>query len=296
MPELPEVESVRTSVEPFIVGRRVLAARLFRRDVLITPGDPPGGFSRQRGTRQPAPRRYPRTDLLAGMTIIRVDRRGKQLAIIAHHDDASAAEAALVVQLGMTGGLQFFDPSTRTSPTHVHAAWHFEHGRLLFRDPRRFGGLRAFRSSADLHEHWEGLGPDALSITPRELGAALKDSSRPLKAALLDQAVLAGVGNIYADEALHAARLHPARPAGFLTRSETVRLARAVREVLLASVEAGGSTLRDYADATGAPGSYQRSHEVYGRAGQPCRRCRQPLDSARLAQRATVWCPVCQPV
>lgn len=301
MPELPEVESVRRSVEPLIAGRAVLAARLFRRDILVAPGDPAGGFSRQRAARADAstkaaavplrPKRLRPTDLLAGATILRVDRRGKHLALITRPPD----QIALGVHLGMTGHLEFIESGRDLPRSHVHASWTFKHGILVFRDPRRFGGLRVFRSLDDLNEHWAALGPDALTITDADLHERLRASDRAIKAALLDQGVLAGVGNIYADEALFAARIHPARLASALKSVEVARLSAAIRSVLADALLAGGSTLRDYTDAHGRPGSYQDAHAVYGRSGEPCTVCGTRLTSAVLAQRTTVWCPQCQP-
>jgi formamidopyrimidine-DNA glycosylase len=178
--------------------------------------------------------------------------------------------------------------------SHVHAVWEFDHGRVLFRDPRRFGALRVFASTAALDEHWAGLGPDALTITADQLAAALRGSARPVKAALLDQAVVAGVGNIYADEALFAAGVRPTRLCRNLRDAQIQAIASSIRAVLAGAVQAGGSTLRDYVDGDGNPGSYQRSHAVYGRAGEPCPRCGRPLKSVTVAQRTTVWCSACQ--
>lgn len=290
MPELPEVESIRRSLEPRLLGRVVRAVTLHRRDVLVLPGDPFGGFARQRGQARTArPRRAARADLLLDAAITALRRRGKQLALVA------GSGRVLIVQLGMSGQLVHREPGQRAPQSdHIHATWRLDDGRLLFRDPRRFGGLRALPTVSDLEALWSELGPDALSVQGPELAAALTKSPRPLKAALLDQAVLAGVGNIYADEALHQAGLAPQRPAGSLAAADSARLAAAIRGVLAQAVEAGGSTLRDYVDANGDPGTYQLSHAVYGRGGQPCPRCGHPLASAQVAQRTTVWCPHCQ--
>jgi formamidopyrimidine-DNA glycosylase len=315
VPELPEVETIRRGVESRLVGRVVLNARLFRRDVLVAPGDPAGGFARQRAAQRPM--RVRDDDLLIGATVTAVHRRGKQLAIVARWPDG--AERALGVQLGMTGHLGFegFDPA------HVHAEWEIAPGpegrptqarptqtrptqtrptqtrptqtRLVFSDPRRFGGLRVFRSLEELDRHWGTLGPDALGIRGPELHAALRDSQRAIKAALLDQRVLAGVGNIYADEALFEAGIPPRCVARRLDEAACERLAAAVRRVLGAACERGGSTLRDFTGADGSPGTYQNHHLVYGRAGLSCTICHAPLRSALIAQRTTVWCGQCQP-
>jgi len=248
-----------------------------------------GGFSRQRSRHRPV--RLRPGDLLQGASVSDIVRRGKQLAIIA--DDGHA----LGVQLGMTGHLGLIGPGGRAPEQHVHAVWRFDDGsRMYFEDARRFGSLRVFRSAADLDAHWSALGRDALTIEGDELAAALRDSDRPIKAALLDQAVLAGVGNIYADEALFMARIHPGRRAHRISVEEYQTLAAAIRSLLSKAVAAGGSTVRDYADADGRPGSFQLAHAVYGRAGLPCPSCSKSLRATLLAQRTTVWCPRCQPL
>ena len=291
MPELPEVESIRRSLVPRLLGRTIVGATLLRRDILIAPGDPPGGFPRQRASSRKRPAPITPADLLQGATITDLIRRGKQLAVIAAHSDR-----ALVVQLGMTGHLEFFPGAPTLPRPHVHAHWSLDSAAAVhFHDPRRFGALRLFRSVAALYEHWSALGPDALTITPDQLHGALANANRPIKAALLDQAVLAGVGNIYADESLHLAGINPRIRARRLRSAQLESLAAAIRAVLTQAVAAGGSTLRDYADSDGRPGSFQTRHAVYGRAGEPCRVCARPLASALLAQRTTVWCRDCQP-
>lgn len=303
MPELPEVESIRRALEPRLVGRAVLSATLRRRDILVAPGDPFGGYSRQRSTpaRRPPPASRPisRRELLAGATITRLLRRGKQLAIIARHGDGSARceapERALVVQLGMSGQLLLSAPTRRSSrDDHVHASWRLDDARLDFRDPRRFGTLRIFASLADLDEHWASLGPDALELTPAQLAAAVGNSSRPLKALLLDQSAIAGIGNIYADEALFRAGIRPTKPAARLTRAQCNRLTDAIRQVLAESIDSGGSTLRDYRDGAGLAGRFQSRHRVYGRGGEPCLACGTRLTKTTVAQRTTVYCRRCQ--
>ncbi|MEQ8768929.1 MAG: bifunctional DNA-formamidopyrimidine glycosylase/DNA-(apurinic or apyrimidinic site) lyase [Phycisphaerales bacterium] len=286
MPELPEVESVRRSLLP-IVGSRVERATVRTRRSLVVAGDPPGGFSRARSEIKPRPVR--RGTLLDGAAIQRLDRHGKQLAIVA--DDGRSA----LIHLGMTGRVEIRDSAT--ARTHDHVVWALSDGRrVVFNDARRFGGVWALPDAAALRARWEALGPDALTIDAADLRDRLKRSARPVKAALLDQTVLAGVGNIYADESLHAARVHPARLASSLRADAVDRLAGSIRAILRAAVDAGGSTLRDgtYSDASGAAGSYATRHAAYGRAGEPCRRCGAGLVSDVIAQRTSVWCPRCQ--
>jgi formamidopyrimidine-DNA glycosylase len=307
MPELPEVEHVRRTLEPHLVGARVVSVRLNRRDIVVTAADPPGGRSRAGKRQLTRPRPVPRADLLAGATITSLVRRGKQLAIIARDPQAGAPrERVLLVHLGMSGQL-FFLPTGRTPERsdHIHAVWTLDgsgggwggggaSGRLVFRDPRRFGGLWTIGPPALLAARWATLGPDALTIDASEFGARLAGTKRPIKAALLDQIVIAGVGNIYADEALFLACLHPARRASSLAPADTARLAQAIRAVLTAAIDAGGSTLRDYISADGDRGRAQLAHKVYARAGRPCLSCGTTLKSCVLAQRTTTWCPKCQ--
>lgn len=282
VPELPEVETLRRSLEPFLLGRRIVSARIHRRDVLILPGDPPGGFSRSRSRKKPA--KATPAHLLAGARIARLDRRGKQLALVTQDCQA------LIVHLGMTGQV-LVDAEPR--PTHAHISWVLDNGRtLLFRDPRRFGSLcfvPDFSPAA-----WLDLGPDALDIAGSDLHRRAARARRAIKAVLLDQSVLAGVGNIYADEALFLSGTRPGRQAATLNKSEWNALAAAIRRVLADAIEARGSTLRDYRDAKGIAGAAQLRHRVYGRAGEPCITCGKLLCCATIAQRTTVFCPTCQ--
>lgn len=290
MPELPEVEHLRRALERSVSNRRVTRATLARRDVVARPSDPPGGFSRAKF----APTsRVPRAELLQGATIDALLRHGKQLAITTHEGPT------LCIHLGMSGRLTRLEPgATNPHPDHVHAHWTLDDGaRLIFRDPRRFGGIWTFPSPEALHaSRWSTLGPDALTITAASLARLLARANRPVKAALLDQSLIAGLGNIYADEALFSARINPATNARALDRDDARRLASAIRATLRKAVSHGGSTLRDYRDADGNPGAFQRSHRVYARAGLPCTTCNESLCSDTIAQRTTVWCPVCQPL
>jgi formamidopyrimidine-DNA glycosylase len=229
--------------------------------------------------------------LLAGAQIDRLQRHGKQLALIARDG------RCLVVQLGMTGQLLLSTRPAAARLSHVHALWSIAADGdpcLVFRDPRRFGGLWPAASPAALASRWRALGPDALTIAPDQLAAGFAHSRRPIKSALLDQALLAGVGNIYADEALFAARIAPRRLAHRVRPTEINALAQCVRAVLSASIDAGGSTLRDFVDGAGNPGTYRDRHQVYGRAGLPCPVCGTALRSALIAQRTSVWCRRCQ--
>ncbi|MEM9915636.1 MAG: bifunctional DNA-formamidopyrimidine glycosylase/DNA-(apurinic or apyrimidinic site) lyase [Planctomycetota bacterium] len=274
MPELPEVETVCRTLAEAVVDQRVEAVRIARKDVV----------------------RGPQT-LLRGQRIVRVLRHGKQLAMVGDRD------GCVCVHLGMSGSLRVVRSNeTRSdeldaSPTdHVHVTWNFAHGiELRFRDPRRFGGVWAFADEAELRERrWDKLGPDGLVITPVRLHAGLSRTQRDLKAALLDQHLVAGLGNIYVDELLFATKLHPRKLAAAVTKAESERLVRAMRRILTRAIEAGGSTLRDYVDAQGQSGGFQNRHQVYGRGGEACPACGQPLESFVVAGRTTTACGHCQ--
>ncbi len=273
MPELPEVESLRLALQPVLRQSTVQRVVVSRADVIA-------------GDTRPAA-------LLARSTVTGLLRHGKQLAIVAR--DARRRERCLCIHLGMSGTLQFHGKPL-TIP-HCHITWRFAGGHCLtFRDPRRFGGIWTFPSAAALvDERWSRLGPDALTITPTALRRALSRTRRALKAAMLDQAVLAGLGNIYVDELLFDASLHPLTQACSLTGEDCRRLVRRMRLLLRRAIAQGGSTLRDHRRADGRPGAYQQRHRVYGRAGEPCVRCGRTLQRLLVAARGTTFCPHCQP-
>ena len=281
MPELPEVENLKRTLEPLIVGTIVRAVRLFRRDIV----------------RFHEPRLQGKSiydQLLLGRRIISLARRGKQLAIIA--DD----ESTLCIQLGMSGQLRYLRHRQRLDRNdHVHCIWRLSGqatcGRLVFRDPRRFGRLTAFASFAELESScWAALGPEASTIRSHTLRQRLRRTRRAIKSALLDQHVIAGIGNIYADEALFTAHIHPESRADKLAHDASRRLAKSIRSILQRAILCGGSTIRDYTDALGQNGSFASEHRVYGRSGQLCVRCTTRLVSQFVGQRSTVFCPHCQ--
>jgi formamidopyrimidine-DNA glycosylase len=200
----------------------------------------------------------------------------------------------------MSGQLLYIPHGGRMAQRdHVHCTWRLrqgrQSGRMSFRDPRRFGGVWLYKSMDSLIDHrWAGLGPDAIDIGSSTLRHALGSSRRSIKAALLDQSLVAGVGNIYADEALHRAGIHPLCQASRLVEPQWRALAGALRRILRAAVTCGGSTFRDYRDGRGDRGRFAARHQVYGRGGQPCRRCRTLLQQLIVGQRTTVFCPCCQ--
>lgn len=294
MPELPEVEHVRCTLAPVLVGARIDDVRLVRRDIVTGPATskPHSAPGIRKTSRTP---RIRRADLLRGQTIIALHRHGKQLAIEGN------AGGVLCIHLGMTGQLFYLDRGARPpNAAHIHSIWRTERngetGRLMFRDPRRFGGIWVFESMDQLEdERWNMLGVDALDLRVQELRTALTGRKSPIKAALLNQNLIAGLGNIYVDEALFAAAIHPLRRADDLDRADTRRLAHSIRRVLRAALRSGGSTLRDYVDAQGRSGEFTSRHRVYGRAGLPCVKCGTALVKAVIAQRTTCFCSHCQP-
>lgn len=268
MPELPEVQNVVDSLRP-LIARRIIQSVVLRRTDISSPPDANWA------------------GLLTGRRFRAVRRRGKRIYF--DLDDGNR----FFVHLGMTGRLRFL-PFDAAEECHTHLIFTLS-GRpkatLRFIDPRRFGGF-----------FWEGatprsddaLGPEPLEITWQDLARRLKSTARPVKSALLDQRLLAGLGNIYADEALHIARIRPTRCSKRLQSPEVERLAQAIRDVLNRAINAGGSTLRDYVNATGAEGSFQNLHMVYGREKMPCLTCATPIRRIVLAGRSTHFCPVCQ--
>lgn len=274
MPELPEVESVRRSLVPLVLGKVITRAEIRRRDFCV--------LVEGKKTRGAAP-----AEFLENTRVARLERLGKQIAIVG--DDGRS----VCLQLGMSG---YVDSTSGEDPKHTHAAWTLDSGeRVRFVDPRRFGGLTCYPTFESLRERqWGELGPDALETQAEHLVEACRDAKRAIKAVLLDQSVVAGVGNIYADESLFLAGIDPRTIARRVTPERLSRLADSVRLVLARAVELRGSTLRDYRDPSGQPGSAQTAHAVYGRRGEACVRCASTLRSCRVSQRATVWCPSCQ--
>jgi formamidopyrimidine-DNA glycosylase len=263
VPELPEVETTRRRLLPLLKGKRLLEVR------------------------HQDPSRYRHTERARERVVEGVGRRGKFLLL------ELSGGLEMVVHLGMTGGFRL----ERTP--HTRAAFLLENGVLHFHDPRRFGRIWVVERGDYREIPLLGrLGPEPLSedFALEAFFSGLKRSRKPLKALLLDQALAAGVGNIYADEALFRARLSPFRPGKEVSEAEALRLFQALREVLSEAVALGGSTLSDrtYQQPDGLPGGFQKRHAVYGRAGLPCPRCGAPIAKGVVAGRGTHYCPRCQ--
>ena len=291
MPELPEVETVRRGLEPAMVGARIAKVELRRGDI-----------------RFPFPPRF--RERLAGQRIAALARRAKYLLF-----QLDGGET-LIAHLGMSGSFRIDAAATTTpgafhrerskDPKHDHVALHLDNGSIVtYNDPRRFGFMDLIRSEAlETHPRLSGLGDEPLApqFDASRLAKLFAGSRAPLKAALLDQKRIAGLGNIYVCEALFRARLSPFRPAGILADARGVptraaaALVKAIRAVLEEAIEAGGSTLRDHRRADGELGYFQHAFVVYDREGSPCPRPRCRGTIARIAQsgRSTFWCPVCQ--
>ena len=282
MPELPEIETIRRKLVESILDGTISGAKLLRRDVLRdTQGRRKGGAGHQ-------------NTLLENDQIKTIERMGKQLYL------EGSSGKGLLIRLGMSGKLIVQEHTQPQTASHCHASWVLRgpNGRQLgmhFIDPRRFGGLFATTCREDLQRRfWSRLGPDALKITATKLATNLQRTRRAIKVALLDQHILAGVGNIYADEALFAARVSPLRPANTLEGVEITKLARSIRNRLEAACRKGGTTLRDYRDPGGGKGGFASQLKVYGRKNQMCLNCSTPLTAGLVAARTTVWCPHCQ--
>jgi formamidopyrimidine-DNA glycosylase len=227
---------------------------------------------------------------LKGEKVTAITRRGKWIIV------ALTGGAHLVIHLGMTGQLRIVTASAVLA-NHTHLILDLDRRRQLrFRDVRRFGSATVLADSDGLEGFFAraGLGPEPFEVDGRYWRDRLGRTARPLKAVLLDQQVIAGVGNIYADEALFEARLHPRRAGRRLSTREAGKLKRAVALVLRRAIERRGSSIRSYVDGTGKKGGYQREFRVYGRAGQACPRCGVAIRRIRLAGRSTHFCPHCQ--
>jgi formamidopyrimidine-DNA glycosylase len=270
VPELPEVETVANGVHARVAGQRI--------DRVWTSGKPQTFKSPEAEI----------AEVLTSARIQRVRRVGK--TVVCDLRTSSNEDAQFLVHLGMTGRLLVSAPEVPWPP-HTHAVLMLGDGReLRFVDPRRFGRLSVVRTFGG----YEGPGAEPTTIDSDAFTLLFRGRKLAIKAALLNQSILHGVGNIYADEALFRAGIRPRKAAGRLTRAELDRLHRALQEVLARAIEMGGSSVSDYVDAEGVRGFFQLEHMVYGRAGEPCRGCQAPLKKVIVGGRTTVYCAGCQ--
>ena len=290
MPELPEVETTRRRITPLLVGRRIERVETTKPSYFFLT--PPAELKRA----------------LEGRRVESLDRFGKYLVARLEGD------SRLLLHLGMTGQLfssaatsvRLLSASARASlapdeqrvfepDLHTHLQLRLEGGgpEVFFRDVRKFGKVK-WLAPGEKNERLDRLGIDALALTGGDLFRACRGRKASIKAVLLDQSVAAGVGNIYADEALFLAGLRPGRAAGRLTRRDCEAIADGLHRVLLRSIETGGSSISDYVAPDGADGGYQDERKVYGRTGEPCRACGSPIKRKVVAQRSTHFCAACQ--
>jgi formamidopyrimidine-DNA glycosylase len=270
LPELPEVENTRRGLAPYLRRRRIAALSVY-----------------QPRLRWPVPRDLPRQ--VAGQRILRAGRRAKYLLL-------RLESGTLLMHLGMSGNLRAV-PAGTPRLTHDHFDLVLDSGvALRFNDPRRFGSLLYTRGDPRAHPLLAQLGPEPFSraFDAQYLWRITRGRRVAIKPLLMNSRLVVRVGNIYASEALFRARIRPSRQARSLSRADAARLVRAVRTVLRQAIRAGGTTLRDYLGADGAPGYFRQRLYVYERRGRPCRRCRTAVRALVQGQRSTYYCPACQ--
>ncbi len=282
MPELPEVETVARGLRQVILGRRILSVSLGKTDFI----DDPVALEMH----------------LPGRCIEAVERYGKFMllrlspvyGVAGVAENGRGAPASLLVHLGMTGQLA---PAAAAQPRekHTHVSLLLDDGReLRYTDARRFGRI-AYLTEGPLAEELAGFGADPLEVSEEEFASRIRSRRARIKALLLDQGVLRGVGNIYADESLWKAKIHPARLGASLSKEQTETLRLMLREILRKAIVLRGSSISDFLDAEGRPGEYQRHHRAYGREGLCCYRCKTTIRRGIVAGRSSYFCPTCQP-
>lgn len=276
MPELPEVETTKRGITPHVVGAKVTGL-IIRQNKL----------------------RWPITDNLEkhlfGVKLLRIERRAKYLLL--HFETGY-----LLVHLGMSGSLCIVDTdiqdTQKTVPKHAHVDLHFENDTMLrYTDPRRFGAILWLGSDFTKHPLIAKIGPEPLArdFNPAYLAQKAKGKTRAVKTFIMDQQVVAGVGNIYATEALFRAGIYPEAPVGQVSKDKLTLLCQEIKDILARAINQGGTTLRDFVSGSGTPGYFQQTLLVYGRKGKACRTCGTTLEELRLSNRSSVYCPKCQP-
>ncbi len=270
MPELPEVETTRSGIEPFVTRQTVTQVQV-----------------RQPKLRWPIPTLL--AEQLPGQLILNVQRRGKYLLLVTD-------VGTLIIHLGMSGSLRILE-AQRPPQKHDHVDIVFSSGvTLRYTDPRRFGCLLWETGNILEHPLLIKLGPEPLE-SQFEVEYLFKQSRKriiPIKLFIMDSHTVVGVGNIYANEALFMAGINPNREAGSVSKKRYAVLVSTIKKVLTNAIEVGGTTLRDFTGSSGSPGYFKQSLKVYGRGGMPCVSCSKPLKEIRLGQRSTVYCPHCQ--
>jgi formamidopyrimidine-DNA glycosylase len=281
MPELPEVETVARGLQKTVMGRKILSVALGKTDFI----DDPGALERH----------------LPGRRIDAVERYGKFMMLRLSAAEISGVvnstvepeAASLLVHLGMTGNLAS-RRADEAHEKHTHVWMALDDGReLRYTDPRRFGRI-AYLAGEAIARELQRFGADPLLVGEEEFVARIKARRSRIKALLLDQSVLRGVGNIYADESLWRAKIHPARTSASLTPAQLLKLRRVLQEILRKAISLRGSTIADFQDGQGEPGEYQKHHRAYGREGHKCYRCGAIVRRTIVAGRSSYYCPACQ--
>lgn len=274
MPELPEVETVARGLQSDLPGRRILSVRLGKTDFI----EDPAALERE----------------LPGSRVESVRRHGKFMLIELRPSDSTAANFSLQVHLGMTGRMVVTPPDAPIPP-HTHVILALDDGReVRYTDPRRFGFMRIVEGGAR-EALLAKVGLDPLAATESDFQTKISNRRARIKALLLDQHIFGGMGNIYTDESLWRARIHPKRLGANLTGPEIHRLFRAMRQVLTEAIGLRGSSISDFVDSYGLSGDFQSKHRVYDREGKKCFRCGTPIRRAIVAGRSSYFCPKCQP-
>lgn len=270
MPELPEVETCKRGIEPYILGYKIINS------IIRTPS-----------LRFPIPKYI--SQRIQGLSIQHLERRGKYLLL-------NTAKGTLLIHLGMSGSLRIV-PEFEPCKKHDHIDIVFSNQKILrYHDPRRFGIFLWIESDIDQHPLLNKLGPEPLTkaFNAKYLSHALHNRKVPIKTAIMDSHIVVGVGNIYANEALYYARISPTKLAYLLSPKDCDALVNKIKKVLAKAIKVGGTTLRDFVGSDGKPGYFKQQLQVYGRAGSPCYRCQTTLVEIRINQRSTVFCPICQ--
>lgn len=271
MPELPEVETTRRGIAPHLTGHRIIRLKIHNRSL-----------------RWPVTRELEKA--LPGQTIHAVGRRAKYLLI-------TLDSGTLIIHLGMSGSLRLA-AANEARLKHDHIELHLDDGQCLrYCDPRRFGAWLWTTDSPENHPLLANLGPEPLGkqFTAKYLSSHLQKRKQPIKTSIMDSHLVVGVGNIYANEALFMAGIHPQRSSSALTPEECRLLVREIKRILAGAIRRGGTTLRDFVGGDGKPGYFAQELMVYGRGKATCKRCQTTLQEIRLGQRTTVFCPTCQP-
>lgn len=272
MPELPEVESIKLTLAKNVQGKQIQDIDILWPGALISIAD------------------HDFATLIKGCTIESLDRRGKYLLINLNKG------LTLIMHFRMTGRLIYYADKTQVDK-HTHVVFCLDEGELHYSDIRKFGRIQVvYTRDVPKVKSLAKLGPEPLdeAFAFDSLGQCISKKKTTIKAALLDQRVIAGLGNIYVDEALHRAGILPGRSTKSLKASEVILLHGAIQEILAEGIKARGTSFRDYRDADGNKGSFQKSLKVYGRAGERCKKCGELLAKAKIAGRTTVYCPKCQ--